>query len=431
MALTGRAGILALAGVLVVGLLLPSWTGMAVTWGVILVGILVDLGGAGNVRRLSFRRSGDTSVRLGEHAEVRIRIVNPSRRSLRGWLRDAWPPSAGVERERRWITVPPGAGRTVVTRLHPTRRGDRRADRVTLRAVGPLGLAARQASHEVPWAVRVLPRFASRRHLPAKLDRLRQLDGRNAANVRGQGTEFDSLREYVIGDDVRSIDWRATARSTDVMVRTWRPERDRRVVLVLDTGRTAAARAGTGTRLDVTMDAALLLGALAGRAGDRVGLLAHDRSVRASVPDTGGPSVLSSLVTAMTALEPELVESDAHGMVAEVLRRTRRRSLIVLFTGLDPAPLEEGLLPILPSLASRHRLLVASVADQQVAEMAGGRGDAEAVYEAAAAERTLAERRDVISRLTRHGVDVVDEGPENLPSALADRYLELKATGQL
>ena len=144
-----------------------------------------------------------------------------------------------------------------------------------------LGLAARQGAHAAPWRLRVLPSFASRKHLPAKLARLRDLDGRTPVLVRGQGTEFDSLREYVPGDDVRSIDWRASARSRDIVVRTWRPERDRHVLLVLDTGRTAAGRVGDAPRLDAAMDAALLLAALATRAGDRVDLVAHDRVLRA------------------------------------------------------------------------------------------------------------------------------------------------------
>ncbi len=93
----------------------------------------------------------------------------------------------------------------------------------------------------------MLPPFRSRRHLPEKLSRLRQLDGQHRSLLRGQGSEFDSLREYVIGDDVRSIDWRATARRGDVMVRTWRPERDRRILIVLDTGRTSAGRVGGRT----------------------------------------------------------------------------------------------------------------------------------------------------------------------------------------
>ncbi|MFF5990211.1 DUF58 domain-containing protein [Prauserella flavalba] len=431
MALTARTPLLALAGALVVALLTPTLAGVLVVCAVVLAGVVVDLAVAGSVRALTFSRDGATSVRLGERAEVRLRVANPGRRTVRGVLRDAWQPSAGAEADRHRIAVPPGQARTVTTVLRPVRRGDRLAHRVTVRAVGPLGLAARQGSHEVPWSVRALPPFHSRRHLPGRLDRLRRLDGRSAAHVRGQGTEFDSLREYVLGDDVRSIDWRATARAADVMVRTWRPERDRHVLLVLDTGRTAAGRIGDGTRLDAAMDAALLLAALASRAGDHVDLLAYDRRVRASVQGVAPAQLLPSLVTAMAPLEPELVESDARGLVGEVLRRTRRRSLVVLLTGLDPAPLEEGLLPVLPSLTARHRLLVAAVADPAVAELARGRGDADAVYGAAAAERTLAERAHVTALLTRHGAEVVDAVPERLPPALADRYLDLKAAGRL
>jgi uncharacterized protein (DUF58 family) len=430
MALTGRLGLLALLGALVVGLLAPSGAGVAAVLLVLLVLVVVDLVLAGSVRALRFSRAGTTSVRLGEPAEVTLTVTNPGRRAVRGLLRDAWPPSAAAE-DRHRIAVPPGERRAFTTRLLPTRRGDRPAVRVTVRAVGPLGLAARQGSHEVPWSVRVLPPFHSRKHLPSRLARLQQLDGRNAVMIRGQGTEFDSLREYVIGDDVRSIDWRASARAADVMVRTWRPERDRHLVLVLDTGRVSAGRVGDAPRLDAAMDAALLLAALASRAGDRVDLLAYDRRLRSAVQGSSAAALLPSLVNAMAPLEPSLVETDARGMVAEILRRTRRRALVVLLTGLDPAPLEEGLFPVLGSLTSRHEVIVASVADPRVASMARGRGDAEAVYDAAAAERAMAERASAVARLGRRGVAVVDAVPEELPPALADRYLALKAAGRL
>jgi uncharacterized protein (DUF58 family) len=399
--------------------------------GVVLLGVLVDLALAGGVRSLVFTRTGPRSVRLGEPVEVRLAVHNPGGRRVRGVLRDAWPPSAGVSRDRQPLDVSAGGRRVLTIPLLPTRRGDRNAVRVTVRSVGPLGLAARQGSHHVPWTVRVLPPFHSRRHLPARLALLRELDGRQAVLVRGQGTEFDSLREYVAGDDVRSIDWRASARASDVMVRTWRPERDRHIVMVLDTGRTSAARVGDAPRLDAAMDAALLLAALASRAGDRVDLVAYDRRVRATVQGTSVAELLPALVNAMAPLEPELVESDSRGMIAEVLRRARHRSLIVLLTGLDPAPLEQGLLPILPSLTARHRLLLAGVADPRVAEMSAARGDAASIYQAAAAERALAERRHVSAVLARNGVEVVDATPDELPPALADRYLALKAAGRL
>jgi uncharacterized protein (DUF58 family) len=422
MALTGRVALFAVLGAGVVGVLVPSWNGVLLVAVVLAIGVGVDLLLAGCVRALTFERSGPASVRLGEPVDVTLTVRNPGTRRVRGMLRDAWPPGAGPVADRHRIDVPAAGERSVVTRLHPTRRGDRPADRVTVRAVGPLGLAARQGAHRVAWTVRVLPAFPSRRHLPA---RLRELDGRRAVMVRGAGTEFDSLREYVAGDDVRSIDWRATARASEVVVRTWRPERDRHVLLVLDTGRTSAGRVGDAPRLDAAMDAVQLLAVLATRAGDRVDLIAYDRRLRVAVSGT------AAMVDAMAPLEPELVESDARGMVAEVLRRARRRSLVVLVTGLDAAALESGLLPLLPSLTCRHRVLLAAVSDPRVAEMARARGHVEAVYEAAAAERALAERRRMTALLTRRDVDVVDAVPDELAPALADRYLALKAAGRL
>jgi uncharacterized protein (DUF58 family) len=198
----------------------------------------------------------------------------------------------------------------VETTLRPVRRGDRVTRLVVVRSVGPLGVAARQASVAAPGSVRVLPEFRSRKHLPGKLARLRELEGRTALHIRGQGTEFDSLRDYVDGDDVRSIDWRASARRRQVVVRTWRPERDRRVLLVLDTSRTSAGRVADEPRLDAAMDAALLLAALASRAGDRVDLLAMDRRVRARVEGASRSDLLPQLVTAMAPLEADLVEAD-------------------------------------------------------------------------------------------------------------------------
>ncbi|WP_328451790.1 DUF58 domain-containing protein [Streptomyces sp. NBC_00386] len=436
MALTGRAALLAALGAIPVGIWGPGWTGILAVNVPLALACACDAALAAPVRRLGLTRSGDTSVRLGESADVTLTVTNPSGRPLRAHLRDAWPPSSWepgteVEASRHRLTVPAGERRRLTTRLRPTRRGDRLADRVTIRSFGPLGLFSRQGSHEVPWAVRVLPPFTSRKHLPSKLARLRELDGRTSVLTRGEGTEFDSLREYVPGDDTRSIDWRATARRTTVAVRTWRPERDRHILLVLDTGRTSAGRVGDAPRLDASMDAALLLAALASRAGDRVDLLAYDRRVRALVQGRAAGDVLPSLVNAMAGLEPELVETDARGLTATAVRTAPRRSLIVLLTTLDAAPVEEGLLPVLSSLTQRHTVLLASVADPHVARMAKARGDVDAVYEAAAAAQAEAGRQRTAETLRRRGVTVVDATPDDLAPALADAYLALKSAGRL
>ncbi|MFJ3220956.1 DUF58 domain-containing protein [Kitasatospora sp. NPDC086801] len=436
MALTGRTALLAALGTLVVGLLLPSWAGIGLVTGTVLLAAVIDLVLAAPVRSLELGRGGDTTVRLGEPASVELTVTNPSGRPLRARIRDAWAPSAwrpgtAEAASRHTLHVPGGERRRAVTVLTPTRRGDHHARRVTVRSLGPLGLAGRQGSHHLPWTVRALPPFTSRKHLPSRLARLRELDGRTSVLTRGQGTEFDSLREYLPGDDVRSIDWRASARRTTVAVRTWRPERDRHILVVLDTGRTSAGRVGDAPRLDASLDAALLLTALATRAGDRVDLLAHDARKRAAVAGSSPSEILPAFTNAMASLEPALHETDMRSLVSTALKMAPHRSLIVLLTGLDTAPVEDGLGPLLPLLTRRHEVVLASVADPHLDALAAGRGTLEAVYGAAAAEQTRADRRATADRLSRHGVTVLDASPSQLAPALADTYLALKSAGRL
>ncbi|ARF80133.1 DUF58 domain-containing protein [Kitasatospora aureofaciens] len=436
MALTGRTALIAALGALFVGLLLPSWVGIGAVTGAVLLAVLADLVLAAPVRSLRIVRGGATTVRLGDTASVELTVTNPSGRPLRALIRDAWAPSAwrpgtAETASRHTLAVPGGERRLAVSVLAPSRRGDHHAHRVTVRSLGPLGLAGRQGSHHVPWTVRALPPFHSRKHLPSRLARLRELDGRTSVLTRGQGTEFDSLREYLPGDDVRSIDWRASARRHTVAVRTWRPERDRHILVVLDTGRTSAGRVGDAPRLDAALDAALLLTALATRAGDRVDLLAHDARKRAAVIGSSPSEILPAFTNAMALLEPALHETDMRSLVSTALRMAPHRSLIVLLTGLDAAPVEDGLRPLLPLLTKRHEVVLASVADPHLDVLAAGRGTVEAVYGAAAAERTRADRRHTADRLTRHGVTVLDAPPAQIAPALADTYLALKAAGRL
>jgi uncharacterized protein (DUF58 family) len=431
MALSWRAVALVLLGLAPV----LQWPSLStVRWWLLicLAVVVLDLLLAPSPKQLRLERSADEQVRLGEATSSTLTVTNPTRRRMRGLLRDAWVPSAGASGERHTLDVPGGERRRYETRLLPTRRGDRPADRVTLRVWGPLGVAARQESRAVPGSVRALPPFTSRKHLPSRLAQLRQLDGRSAVRTRGQGTEFDSLRDYVQGDDVRSIDWRATARRQHVVVRTWQPERDRRVILVLDTSRTSAARIDDQPRLDAAMDAALLLAALASRAGDRVDLVAGDRRVRGRVtPNTDRKALLHQLVTAMAPIEPVLVEADWTMLAGKVTGLTRRRALVVLLTALEPAAVEEGLIPVLPALTSHHRVVVASVADPELGRMRDDLSDLSAVYDAAAAARTVSLRQRTADALGRMGVHVIDADPEDLPPQLADHYLALKAQGLL
>ncbi|MEU4689458.1 DUF58 domain-containing protein [Actinoplanes sp. NPDC023714] len=445
---TRRFALILLAGLPLPALLPAPWIGLLLVAGFAVFVAVLDVFVAGPLTAVRLTRSGDRTVWLGGTATVTLTATNTGRRPLRLHVRDSWVPSAGAWPAQHDVFLPRGAHRALEVKLNPVRHGDRPAVLVTLRSLGPFGVAYRQrgrkwnASVSPPWVLRVLPHFPSRRILPEKLARMRVIEGSAVTRGRGAGTEFDALREYVIGDDVRSIDWRASARHNDVMVRTWRPERDRRVICVIDTGRTSAARVGDAPRLDAAIDAALLLAVLATRADDRVDLFALDAVVRARVSSSGK---MDRLIDAMAALTPAPDETDWTALASALLRRDQKRSLVVIFTALEPAPIVEGLLPLLRRLTARHQVVVAGVRDPAVSRAAvlpsapppdsssvpPAAITAADVHLAAAAQRVLTERDRVREVLTRFGAIVVDEDAGAFAGRVADVYLLLKATGRL
>ncbi|WP_295831791.1 DUF58 domain-containing protein [uncultured Microbacterium sp.] len=433
MFVTGRLALLVALGV--APLVLLSTAGVsawAVAGGWVLLCVVlavVDTTLAADPRRVEITRTHPERALRDEPVVGELRVRNLGTRLLRAHVRDAWQPTAGAPEERQRLTVPPGERRGAPLPLLPRRRGELRSAFVVVRSLGPLGLAGRQGRVDAPGRIRVLPPFTSRRHLPSRLARLRELDGNTSLQVRGQGTEFDSLREYVRGDDVRSIDWRATARAGTTMLRTWRPERDRHVVIVIDTGRTAAARVGDGVRLDAAMEAALLLSVLATRAGDHVHLLMFDRLPRARVTRVDGTQLLPALVDAMAPVDPQLIDTDWDAAFAHVRGFTVRPALVVLLTAADDPEAARAFLASLPAVASRSRLLVATATDGP-GETPVHR-DAADVYAAAAIERARHDAERVTAAIVRAGGDAVSASADDLPPLVADRYLALKAAGRL
>jgi uncharacterized protein (DUF58 family) len=393
--------------------------------------VAVDVVLAASPRALRVERPGTIRTRRDVPVLVTSVLRNDGGRRIRGRLRDAWQPTAGAGAARIPFDVEAGGAQRIALGLQPRRRGELTSEFVAVRSAGPLGLAGRQAVIAARAAVRVLPPFASRRHLPSRVARLRELDGNTSVLRRGEGTEFDSLREYVRGDDVRSIDWRATARSGATMLRTWRPERDRHVVIVIDTGRTSAMRVDDGVRLDAQIEAALLLGALAAEAGDHVHVLAYDRRVRARVTRADGAALIPALADALAAVEPSLIDTDWDAAFAEARRLVPRPALVVLLTAQDEAEAARGFLGSLPALARDTRVIVGSAGDTTLTEMTRDRPDAIGAYRAASAERTLHDAARLAAAASRAGAEVVTGSAEDLPPRIADRYLRLKALGRL
>ncbi|MFV1991154.1 MAG: DUF58 domain-containing protein [Acidimicrobiales bacterium] len=366
------------------------------------------------------------SARLGwlvtnrGHARLRMRFADELASSLRG--------------ERRFVvSIEAGESAEVQTQIRPHRRGAYHLSKLVCRTRGPAGLASRQFTIVQPEVIRVVPAFRSRKLVEQRLKRTQAIQmGRRTARVRGSGTEFEQLREYAPDDDIRRVDWAATARSGRPIVREFRTEQNQQVMCLLDNGRLMSPRVADVTRLEHAMDAALAITTIATSMGDRAGLVAFDQEIRVTVAPSRRPSQIDRVASEIFDLEPVLAESHYPLAFNYMSSHFRRRSLLVLLTDIVPAAIEVSLLPALPLLRRRHVVMVGTVADPEVLELAGqsvnSPGD---VHARAAASRVMARRRRSIRQLELAGAVVVDRPPQDLAEALVDAYLDIKASSRL
>lgn len=429
LALVAAVGSLALWAVPWSGLLIP----VLLLDVALLFASVVDAWAAVDPRHLDITRELPTVLVLRSIGEVRWTIRNPTGVVVRVSLADQLAPSLGASTRRISGTVPSGATLVGSASLTPSRRGRFEVTDLVVRVNGPLGLGAKQRTLHRPEVLRVHPVFASRDQAELRLNRARILEvGLRSASGRGGGTEFDQLREYGVDDEVRRIDWAATARSGKAMVRTYRAERNQTVVLMLDNGRVMAGRVGDVPRVEHAMDAVMCLTTVATRLGDRCGLVVFDREVRSVLPARAGRQQLGQVTDAMYALDPVLAESDYRTAFLQTMKRFKRRSLIVLFTDLVEQAVGESLLPALPLLVRHHVVLIAAVSDADVASWAtAAPTNAQEAYRAVAARTAMEDRERAVARLRGLGAVVIDAPAGEVASRLADAYLDVKARGSL
>ena len=425
------AAVAALASIVV--LVADGVLGFLVVNAVLAVAALVDWALASRPSVVEITRGLPEVVQLEGRDEIVWRVANPTGRRQRVGFADELAPSLRAGSRRARVTVPAHGAADVSTTIHPSRRGRFEPTAMTVRVEGPLGLAARQQTRRLPGVLRVYPPFRSREEAELRINKARILEvGLRSAPGLGGGTEFDQLREFTVDDEVRRMDWAATARAGKAIVRTYRAERNQTVISLLDNGRIMAGRAADVPRVEHAMDAVMMLTAVATRLGDRAGLVAFDREVRAIVAPGHTRDQLGRVTEAMYQLEPALAESDYQGAFAATLARFRRRAMLVLFTDLVEQAVGETLIPALPLISRNHLVVVAAVQDPQVVQWAlATPRDGVGAYRKAAAVAALDERRRTTARLRGLGATVVDAPPGQLAPQLADAYLRVKATGRL
>ena len=312
----------------------------------------------------------------------------------------------------------------LATTVHAVRRGRHALPPVTVRSTGPFGLASRQREIGDSHSVTVYPDITGAMRIArAVANGSFSSSGLRRRGPIGIGTEFESVRDYTPDDDIRHVNWRATMRTGRPMTNSYRIDRDRDVVCVVDSGRLMTAPIGVHSRLDVAVDATAAIAHTADAIGDRCGVVAFDRRVERSLPPTRRGA--RAVVEAVHDLEPVPVESD-YELAFRAVSRTKR-SLVVLFTDLFEEAAALPLLEALPILSRRHAVIVAYVRDEDLrTAVTEPADDTEAPYRAVVALDALETRRAVVARLRHSGITVIEAAAAELPAAAVDAYLRLK-----
>ncbi len=430
---TGWSALLIALVVVPLAIVQPDrWLVMLVALLAIAVAMIVDFAAAPNPSGIDVVREFPSSLTLGETGDLRWLVQNRTGRSVRVSVADAlWPSFQASRRSSRFAIAANRQHRFGAT-IAPLRRGRFPFGAITLRTTGPLRLVHRQQTRTVPDTLAVLPAYPSRDLMRTRM-RIPLETGIRSVRTRGTGTDFDQLREYRPGDDIRRVDWAATARQQKAIVRDYRAERNQHVVGLLDNGRLMAGTVGGAPRVEHAMDAVLGLTQVASQLGDNVGLITFDNQVRGIVPSSNSKAQFARVTEAMYLLDPQYDESAYRVAFTTAASRFRRRSLFVVFTDLVESVVVDSLLPALKSLTRTHLVMVAAVRDPDVAMWASTarHDDAEASYRSAAAVSSLDARERTIASLSALGVVVVDARPGELATGVVDKYLELKAKGRL
>lgn len=428
----GAAGLAALA---IVGVWWPPGTGWMIALDVIWVLLLVADGLlVVDPATLEVDREAPPAFSLGRTMPVTYRWRHHHRGRVTVRVRETFPePLGGAEVPERLLTLPPNQIVTEIITITPTKRGTDTAGRIAVRVRGPLGLIWRQGKLEREWTGVVFPSLEGivRRGLPTTASRRKEAGLRSQRRI-GEGRVFESLREWVPGDDTRSIDWKATARRGKLMARVFEDERRQHVVLVIDAGRLLTTEIGGIPRLESVITAALHLAQAAIEHDDNVGLMVFAREVELFLPPARGRRALRGILNGLAAIEGRLVESDYPAAFRYLAARNRRRSLTVVFSDVIDRTASEALVTYLGSLRPRHLPLAVTLTDPVLESLASTRPDSvAAAFDRAAAEELLIAREEALAAVRRRGVLVLDVPPDRASDAVVEQYTQLKRKGVL
>ena len=371
---------------------------------------------------------------VGAETDARIEIENHTPRDLQLVLKDEYPPQLQLfgSREAR-VAVEAQTSAAFIYSLKPPKRGQFSFGRIAVRYLSRWRLCWCQTTKGEPTTVKVYPNMRRAREAELKALGTRSfVAARRKSQWRGEGREFESLRDYVRGDEMRHISWTATARRGKLVTRQYQMERDQTILIAMDAGRLMTGRLENETKLDLAVHAALALMSAAARAGDNAGLLVFGRRIKTFLPPKRGAEHLDAALEALHAVEPEMIEPSYSRAFEFVSANSQRRSLVVVLTDLVDEEGSRELLSSLKLLRPRHLPLVVTIADRDLKAVVREPPENETeVFTQSVAEEIMYQREAALRLVEAQGGLALDVTAAALVPKLLETYLRVKERGLL
>src|SRR5947207_8833775 len=384
--------------------------------------------------RVTFRRHFGGRFAVGAETEVRVEIANRTPRDLSLVVKDEYPPQMKLSgsREAR-LNVEAQTTASFGYWLTAPKRGRFEFGLVAIRFLSPWRLVWKQTRAGEAVAVKVYPNMRRAREAELKALGARSfVAARRKSQWRGEGRDFESLRDYVRGDEMRHISWTATARRGKLVTRQYQMERDQTILIALDAGRLMTARIENETKLDSAVHAALALMSAAARAGDNAGLLVFGRKIKAFLPPKRGAEHLDAALEALYAIEPEMIEPSYSRAFEFISANSRRRALVVVITDLVDEEGSRELLSSLKLLRPRHLPLVVTIADRDLkAVVREAPQDESEMFTQSVAEEPIHLREAALRLVESQGGLALDMTAAALAPKLLETYLRVQERGLL
>jgi len=417
-----------------------SWQRPWLRWGTVLydlalvVAAIVDARSSKLPAKVNITRAFGSRFAVGSATEVLIKVQNGTARTLALIIKDEYPPVMKLSgaREARF-KVEAQRTASLIYELTPPKRGRFEFGKIGVRFLSRLKLVWCETYVGNPDVVKVYPNMRRAREAELMALGARSLvAARRKSSWRGEGRDFESLRDYVRGDELRHISWTATARRGKLTTRQYQIERDQTILIALDAGRLMTARIEQESKLDSAVHAALALMAAAAKAGDNAGLVVFGRKIRRFLPPGRGRDHLESALEALYAVEAEMIEPSYARALEFIAANSKRRSLVVLLTDLVDEEGSRELLSSLRLLRPRHLPLVVTIADRDLKAVVGEAPETvRDLFTQSVAEEIIHQREAALRLVESQGGLALDVTAARLAPVLLEKYLQVKERGLL